>query len=681
MSQPTVSFSNAIPVSGPVLIYPVSPGDVLTGQFSVPVRFGSDVGLLRAELFIEDAGEWKSLALPVALSGLEDAADVIVDTTVAANGPTRILAQVFDTSGANNYALLEVVIANAVPPNLDPGVSQWLKEIARPTTTGEAVGNAVAAAGHGTSIVVGDFKGEVRFGPGVTKTAIGGSDIFIAKVGAHGNILWVKTFGGSSNDSAASAAVDVDASGNIYVTGYFFGTADFGGGPLIGVAGVFGSDIFVAKYSPNGTHIWSKHFGSTLGNNSGEGIAVDPAGDVFVAGKIYGDVVLGGGIISTHAGSADGFVLKMAGVNGDYMWAKDFGGIDSDNVKGLAVDQAGDAVVVGLFYGANIDFGDGPQPNQGSADLFMAKYRGTDGHLLWTRVMGGPGPDAAEGVAVDTERNIFLVGSYYGSIDLGSGYVLTAPIESGSYLAKYDPDGNLQWARSIAAETAGGATIARGVAVDSVGNVVVIGNASGGVSFGSGPTSYGDANIYLAKYGLAGEILWVKRSANIGRCSGLAIAIDSYRDILGTGSIQDVVNIDGLLIASPGAQIKSTFLYKVKESADTPVGAEIVPLTYTEGAGGSWYSPAAAAADPVNHNGWVNDRTADATRYRETFPAFEPDGDYFMRILIPLIDPMEPFDVPVKGRQLADPGQQLQTIVGIDQISLLPTFYKAPIAD
>lgn len=103
---------------------------------------------------------------------------------------------------------------------------------------------------------------------------------------------------------------------------------------------------------------------------------------------------------------------------------------------------------------------------------------------------------------------------------------------------------------------------------------------------------------------------------------------------------------------------------------------QIKPLTFLEGNGGSWYSPEAAAADLLYHNGWVETRTADATDYREVFPAFEPEGDYIMRITIPAVDDL-PLDIARKGKQIAAPGQQIQKKVKIDQIRLLPTYYKA----
>lgn len=105
-------------------------------------------------------------------------------------------------------------------------------------------------------------------------------------------------------------------------------------------------------------------------------------------------------------------------------------------------------------------------------------------------------------------------------------------------------------------------------------------------------------------------------------------------------------------------------------------GEQIKPLTFAEGNGGSWYSPSAAASDKLYHNGWVETRTADATDYREVFPAFDPEADYYMTVNIPGLDDL-PLDIPRKGKQIASPGQQRMVRAKIDQIHLIPTFSKA----
>jgi hypothetical protein len=107
---------------------------------------------------------------------------------------------------------------------------------------------------------MGYFNGSVDFGGGPLTSVLGSFDIFLAKFDSAGNHLWSKRFGGASNEYPT--AVAVDGSGNAFLTGDIFGSVDFGGGLLTSAGG---QDIFLAKFDPAGNHLWSKRFGDTVG--------------------------------------------------------------------------------------------------------------------------------------------------------------------------------------------------------------------------------------------------------------------------------------------------------------------------------------------------------------------------------------------------------------------------------
>ena len=543
------------------------PGAVLSGTISIQTLVTDNVSVARSEFYVDNAGTW-ILLVTAPCSGLAVTNTILLDTTIVPNGSHSLMCLAYDTAGNFAYDLLGVSIANVVP---DPGFSRWLKEAARTAITGEAVGRAVKADSQGNIIVVGNFKGSVTFGniTNISYTALGGSDIFICKFATNGILLQAKTFGGNLDDNVTALAMD--ASDNIFITGYFVGTSDFGGGSMTSDTGVYGCDVFVAKYDSVAiTNRWSKHIGGSFGNNSSAGIAVDPVGDVIVGGSFYMDVNLGDGSRPSQANSLDGFVAKYDGGDGHHVWSRVVGGILTDWVKAVAVDSLGDVVVVGYGYGS-MDFGGGFLPSFGSSDLFIAKYAGTNGSHLWSHVFGGVNPDSAEGVAVDSHQNIFVTGTHGYTVDFG-GASVTAPIDTGVYLAKYNSGGNLQWAHGFGSETANGGVGARAVAVDSAGNVAITGNASGGVDFGSGVLTFGEVNFYVAKYDGTGGYLWAKRSGNFGGCSGYGIAIDEHintdnnkpeRNVLATGSIQGDVVLDGMPASSPANSVKSAFLVKI----------------------------------------------------------------------------------------------------------------------
>jgi hypothetical protein len=152
--------------------------------------------------------------------------------------------------------------------------------------------------------VTGSFSNTADFGSGPLVSA-GSSDIFVAKYDPAGIHLWSQRFGGTGGDIAHSVATD--GSNNVLLTGSFSNTADFGGGPLVSEGSW---DIFVARYSSSGTHIWSQGFGSTS-VDFGSAVTTDVSNHVLVTGYFAGTVDLGGGPL-VSAGGYDVFVAEYS---------------------------------------------------------------------------------------------------------------------------------------------------------------------------------------------------------------------------------------------------------------------------------------------------------------------------------------------------------------------------------
>lgn len=155
----------------------------------------------------------------------------------------------------------------------------------------------------GNLIVAGSFYSTVDFGGG-DLTSAGSYDIFVAKFDSDGEHIWSRRFGDDHAQNCYAAAVD--ASGNVVVAGYFEGAVDFGGGALTGAGG---TDVFVARFSPDGSHLWSKRFGDGSDQRAWN-TAVDPAGNAIVTGGFAGVIDFGGGTL-TSAGGEDIFIAKF----------------------------------------------------------------------------------------------------------------------------------------------------------------------------------------------------------------------------------------------------------------------------------------------------------------------------------------------------------------------------------
>ena len=164
---------------------------------------------------------------------------------------------------------------------------------------------AVAVDGAGDVAVVGLFSFTADFGTGAL-TSAGSNDGFLVKLaGADGASRWARRFGGSALDTAFGVAADRD--GNVSVTGFFQGTADFGGGAVTS-AGF--EDVFVATFDATGAPRWSRRFGGTSSDQA-FAAAAGPGGDVVVTGFFQSTASFTSGPLIS-AGLQDCFLLALA---------------------------------------------------------------------------------------------------------------------------------------------------------------------------------------------------------------------------------------------------------------------------------------------------------------------------------------------------------------------------------
>jgi beta-xylosidase len=172
------------------------------------------------------------------------------------------------------------------------------------------------------------------------------------------------TFGGTSID--VGEGITVDSSGNSYITGYFEGIVDFGGG---NVASASSANIFVLKLNSSGTFQWVNTYGRSA-FDAGHDITVDSSGNSYITGYFEGKVDFGAGKV-TSAGGGDIFVLKLNS-SGTFQWVNTYGGTSADVGEGIAVDSSGNIYITGYFY-ETVDFGGGNVASAGGADIFVLK--------------------------------------------------------------------------------------------------------------------------------------------------------------------------------------------------------------------------------------------------------------------------------------------------------------------
>ena len=343
-------------------------------------------------------------------------------------------------------------------------------------------GNSIAVDDSGNVYVTGLFTGTVDFDPSGSSTFNITSnnfsnDIFVLKLNSSGNFVWAKAMGGPSNDYGFSIALD--ASGNVYTTGVFSGTADFDPGANsfnITTAGF--NNIFISKLDNAGNFVWAK---GMLGSTYcwGQSVNVDASGNVLVTGRFDGTVDFdpGAGTFNlTAAGGYDIFIAKLDNA-GNFLWAKGIGGTSQDVGYSIAADALGNVYTCGEFFGtADFDPGAGTfnMTSAGSLDAFVVKLSNS-GNFVWARALGGSIGDAAYSLALDGAGNVYVTGYYSGTADFDPGpnqFNLTAAGGNDIFVCKLDNAGNFGWVKD-----AGGAEhdVANSIALSGAGSAHLTG--------------------------------------------------------------------------------------------------------------------------------------------------------------------------------------------------------------
>ena len=277
--------------------------------------------------------------------------------------------------------------------------------------------------------------------------AVSDEDFFLSKFDSSGNFQWARTWGGSDEDKGES--VSVDDSGNIYVAGRFMFTVDFDPGPgtdLHSSNGLF--DISLSKFSSNGDFQWARTWGAAQ-SDEGFAVTVDGAGNSYVTGYFQDtvDFDTGAGLVEqTSLGMGDVFI-SVYNTNGEFQWARIFGGSMHDEARGVALDASGNLYITGLFAGS-VDFDPGPgvdeRTSNGASDIFISKFN-SSGDFIWASTIGGDLMDSGSGITVDALGVSYSTGFFKGGVELEPGPGTDQQASKGledAFLIKLMPDGN-----------------------------------------------------------------------------------------------------------------------------------------------------------------------------------------------------------------------------------------------
>ncbi|MBI2424602.1 MAG: SBBP repeat-containing protein [Candidatus Hydrogenedentes bacterium] len=239
---------------------------------------------------------------------------IAVDTSgnVYTTGYFQLTAD-FDP-GAGTFNLSSASSVDIFVSKLDStGAFVWAGQLGG--TSGDE-GYSIAVDTSGNVYTTGSFQGTADFDPGTgaaNLSSAGGDNIFVSKLDSTGAFVWARQLGGTGSERGFSIAVD--SSGNVYTTGYFYGTVDFDpGAGTFNLSSGSSDDFFVSKLDSTGAFVWAIQFHGTSFGQS-QSIAVDSSGNVYTTGYFYGtaDFDPGAGTANlTSAGYNDIFVSKLS---------------------------------------------------------------------------------------------------------------------------------------------------------------------------------------------------------------------------------------------------------------------------------------------------------------------------------------------------------------------------------
>lgn len=489
-----------------------------------------------------------------------------------------------------SFLPITIILVNAFAQTPTPTPTwQWGK---RPSGgTSSDFGQNICTDVNGNVFLTGYFSSPtISFGSTtLTNASSTGTDFFIAKYDASGNVLWTQRSGGTSSDYGYGVSTDVN--GNVYVTGYFLSSSiTFGSITLTNVNGGNGA-FFVVKYDSSGIVQWAKGaVGAVYNYSDSQGISVDNNGNVIIIGPFTGSTITFGSYTLTNINSnatADIFVVKYDAM-GNVLWAKSAGGSNYDFGYGVCSNSNGDIYVTGQFTSSSIAFGNTTLTNantsvNNSADVFVTKYD-TFGNVIWAQSSGGTGNETGYSIHADTVGNVLVTGRFASiAITFGNVTLTNTNADANMFIVKYDALGNALWAKKALGQ-------GRGVSTDANDNVFITGHFTGSTTTFdnitlTNPNLGGASDMYIAKYNSGGTIIWAKCAGATGnqQIRGMSICVDNIGNVYTTGSFWgSSITFGNITFTNTNTTFADIFLTKLCEIV-TPSITASGAITFCQG--------------------------------------------------------------------------------------------------
>ncbi|HJV09341.1 MAG TPA: SBBP repeat-containing protein, partial [Acidimicrobiales bacterium] len=502
----------------------------------------------------------------------------------------------FELHDAESYGFRLGHYDRTLPLVIDPAVLLYAGFLGG---AGNEFSNGIAVDGSGNAYVTGlTGSGADTFPetPGALQaTNNGAGDVFVAKVNPTGSSLLYATFlGGSGEDIGHDIAVD--GAGVAYVTGATNSTDFPTANPIQATAGGL-YDAFLVKLNAAGSAlVYATYLGGS-GQDHGYGVAVDGAGNAYLAGETSSsNMPTANALQATNGGLVDAFVAKVNAAGSALVYSSYLGGSGTDVGTAIALDGAANAYLTGFTDSTNFPTANPLQAAQaGSNDAFLAKLNASGTALVYATYLGGSSNDTGIDVAVDAAGNAVVAGATLSS-DFPTANALQA-VNAGApdaFVAKVNAAGSALVSSTYLGGAAADAAFS--LALDASGNAYLSGQTLSDTFPTANPfqaTRAGSVDAFVAKLNAAGTALVY--SSYLGGAQqevGQAIAVDAAGNAYVTGFTASPAatfpETSGVFQPAPGGS-NDAFVAKVAESAQAPpftltiTGDHLGPVTVTAG--------------------------------------------------------------------------------------------------
>lgn len=416
----------------------------------------------------------------------------------------------------------------------------------------------------GNIISAGYIAGQTTFNTNpsivLNSNSNGNPDIYVSKSNSSGQIVWAIKAGGSGSDRALS--VKSDASGNIFITGFYYGAATFGSITLNSVSG--SQDGFIAKLDANGTFLWAKSFGGNLAE-WGNAIAIDDLGNPIITGQFQGTSNFSGTNLTsmmnpnTSFSSFDVFVAKYSSA-GTLIWVNKGSAKYDDRGLDIITDPQNNIYVCGQFSDT-IQF-QNTHNNMIMNATFIIKYN-SGGQEQWFKKASGVF-SIPYSMVMDNNNKIYITGDFQGTFTYfgtsGNSFI-NGTYNNKAFLMKIDNNGNFIWGKS---ESSTNYVSSKRVALDAQQDPYIFGE------FGCTMNEYSDAygpgvfnsigfgDLFITKYNNSGTRQWFKHYGGPRNDKAHGLLVAGINEPIMAGSYEHQLNIPSsinslITINSPGA--------------------------------------------------------------------------------------------------------------------------------